>query len=567
MSSPDGRLWIVYNGEIYNYRDLRCELESRGHRFHTETDTEVLLACYAEWGEACLERLNGMWSFAILDVERGRLFAARDRFGVKPFFYLLNDEAFVFASEEAAMLHTPFLKPSLNLGRAYDYLMWGTMASSSETFYEGVAELPAAHYLVFDCREPSLRLGRYYRLSVNEELGTFDATEFKRHVAAVRGLTVEAVRRRLRADVPVGSCLSGGIDSSSIVGSIAAITREHPIAEVGDFQRVYTACYDDPTVDESRYAQSVVERTRSTWNTTRPVAREFWSDLDALLRVQGEPFNGPNIYAQYRVMRRAAETGVKVMLDGQGGDEVFGGYEVFYYTLFLELLAHGRLRDLAGEWRGLANAPIGPSELVKGAVSTAGLAALPVRARNRAARSIYRRGRFLREDFTTAHRQRDEAMTPRGVISVNGLSRALMTGYTLPLLLRWEDRNSMAWSIEARTPFADDRELIEYVAGVPGAYKIHRGWSKVLLREAMRDVLPRLVADRTDKIGFATPERAWLLELAPQCRETLSLDDGCLYARALGDKLDELARCASPAVIREIWRAVIFLRWRHLAGL
>ena len=142
-----------------------------------------------------------------------------------------------------------------------------------------------------------------------------------------------------------------------------------------------------------------------------------------------------------------------------------------------------------------------------------------------------------------------------------------MTGYTLPLLLRWEDRNSMAWSIEARTPFADDHELIEYVAGVPGAYKIHRGWSKVLLREGMRDVLPRLVADRTDKIGFATPERAWLLELAPECRETLSLDDGCLYARALGDKLDELVRRASPAVVREIWRAVIFLRWRHLAGL
>lgn len=566
MSYGDGAFWITFNGAIYNYREIRAELEAKGHKFRTKTDTEVILASYVEWGEECLGRFNGMWAFVIVDVAKKRAFAARDRFGVKPFVYWREEGVLAFASEIKALLKFPGVQPRLHAGRAYDYLMWGILKASEETFFEGIRELPPSHALTCDLVSGEVRTRRYYALEFTREVGRFDEAEFQRHVAKVRDLVTQSVKLRLRADVPLGTSLSGGVDSSAVVATIRRLLEAEKIPQVGELQRVFTACYDDPTIDESAYAKAVVDRTQSQWFRTYPKFEEMWADFGRLVYTQDEPFGSTSIYAQYRVMKLARESGVTVALDGQGGDEVFVGYNSQYPAFFWDLLRGGRFGTFAAEWGALSNATVKPKALLRGMAEYLGARILPTSWATAAAQAVRKEGTHLNAEFVRAHQSRNVRIAERASLSLNELSHQMLTQFILPLLLRYEDRNSMAWSIESRTPFADDHPLIEYVNQVPSIYKIRHGWSKALLREAMRPDLPASVVGRRDKIGFATPQRAWLKALKKDALELLSEGDEFMRGGSVAEGYDATVANGTSREVDNIWRLLIFRKWREVFG-
>jgi asparagine synthase (glutamine-hydrolysing) len=548
FASDDGALRLVHNGEIYNYRELRRELETHGHAFRSQTDTEVILHGYEQWGDACVERFNGMWAFALWDGRRRRLFCSRDRFGVKPFYYRWDVARFVFASELKAFRAAGPLEAHLPAVR--DYLEQGYVDHTDETFFEGIRKLPPAHSLVVDERGP--RTTRYWSLEPRERPS--DSAE------AVRELFLDAVRLRLRSDVPVGTCLSGGIDSSAIVGAVDHLLRTEAenARPVGDRQRTFTAFFDQPGYDERPYAEAVVERTRSQPHWITFDSRELIDVLPSIVRAQDEPFGSTSIVAQWFVMREAKRAGLKVMLDGQGADEILAGYHGYFGPFFADLLRGGRLRELGAELR--AYRTLHGASIATTAVALA-RPFMPERVRW-AARGRVRGGTAL------VHRD----LPPSEAAHANGFAggylrrqmELILTRRGLPELLHYEDRNSMAHSLEARVPFLDYR-LVELLFSLGAADLIARGRTKAVLRRALGDLLPPVVRDRVDKLGFGTPEAAWLRnglgELAADVFASREFAErGFVNAAAARRSLERHRSGERPAGF-ELWRALCVELW------
>ena len=495
FASPDGRYRLMQNGEIYNYRELRLELEGRGHTFRTATDTEVLLAGFVEWGEACVERFVGMWAFAIWDTEHKRLFASRDRFGIKPFYYREDGGRLVFASEPKAFRADPETPLEPNRGAIAEYLAQSYLDHTEETFFAGLHRLAPAHSLSFD--RDGLRVWRYWRLEPRDAPAG-DAAE------AVREAFLDSIRLHLRSDVAVGSCLSGGIDSSAVVGSVAALLRDSPAdaASVGARQRTFTAYFEDAGFDERPYAEAVVAAAGAEPHLITFSDDELLRDLPQIVAAQDEPFGSTSMVAQWYVMRTAREAGLTVMLDGQGGDEVFGGYRAFIGMHLADLLAGARLPALASELRAFADvhSPLALATTLARPFAPDALTRL-VRSRARGSAPL------LHPDL----RRAELGPTADGSPFRTRLRRhqeLLLTRRGLPELLRYEDRNSMAHSLEARVPFLEHR-LVELAFSLPGGELIRDGRTKDVVRRALADVLPATVAARRDKLGFVTPERRW----------------------------------------------------------
>ncbi len=342
FTSSDGNLHLVYNGEIYNYRELRSELTGRGHRFKSATDTEVIVHAYSEWGERCVERFNGMWAFALWDDREQRLFCARDRFGVKPFYYRFDAGRLVFASELKAFRADPETTLRANERIVRDFVRNDWFDHTDETFFAGIVKLPPAHTLTFD--RDGLRTRRYWQLELRDPPGG-DPVE------AVRELFVDSVRLRLRSDVTVGTCLSGGIDSSAVAGVIDLLLREEAenARPVGERQQTFTVYFDDPALDERPYAREVVARTKAAPHWISFTAEDLVDNVGRIVEAHDEPFRSTSICAGWYVMREAARAGVTVVLDGQGGDEVLAGYPAYFGARYADLLMHGRLLELGSE--------------------------------------------------------------------------------------------------------------------------------------------------------------------------------------------------------------------------
>lgn len=507
MTSIDGRLAITYNGEVFNYLELREELRGLGHAFRTACDTEVLLAAYAEWGPAALHRLNGMWAFALYDARERRLFCARDRFGVKPFFYLGDGALFAFASEIKGLLAHPAASRTPNSTTLARFLAQGAIDETAETFLAGIRSLPAGHQLSLDLATRRLAVERWYELPAAEaRLGD---------PAELRALLEDAVRLRLRSDVDVGTCLSGGLDSSSLV----ALTARLRAATGNSGRRAFSVVYPDPELQEAAHIDTMVAATGAIGHRTTPTSSELLADLPALAWQQDEPFPSPGVYSQWRVMRLAREAGVTVLLDGQGADEVLAGYHYHFGPYLAEIAGRdgwGAALRQARQASGVTGRSLGffLSLLAHQTLP------LPNRVRAWAVRRGVSQGRVpscllapeLRALLTTAGVERHR---PRPSLAAERRANILTT--SLPALLRYEDRNSMAFSVEARTPFLDYR-LVERAMALPAGDLIRDGWTKALLRQAMAGVLPESVRLRRDKLGFATPETRWLTELAPQVR-------------------------------------------------
>ena len=525
MSAGASGAWIVFNGEIYNHQELRSELESRGRYFNTRTDTEVLLQSYLEWGEECLQRLDGMFAFAIWDGARGRLFCARDRLGIKPFYYATPKDHFIFASEIKGLLPFPGLQAAADEEAVLGFLVHGNCDYRERTIFRDVTALPAAHALTLDVTTGKLEQWCYWKPAPQSVgAGMSDSAQ----VEALRDMLVQTTRSHLISDVRVGSCLSGGLDSSAVVGLIGKIWREQPEAAsaVGERFNTFTSCYEYPELDERQYALQVANAIGATPHLVFPSASDFWDVFGKMAWHQDMPFSGMSFYAQWRVMRAARETGVKVLLDGQGGDEVFGGYAKFRYAYLASLLRTGRLGTMAREtWASVLQRDLYLLDLRRG------YRYLPNRLRGLlGVDSLLQR--ILRADWDSAvgdestpatrwWRHATSGARPDGWTTMQAVQVEDILVDTLPLILRMEDRSSMAFSIEARVPLLDHK-LVEYGLSLPDHLKIQGGFSKFAVREATRGLMPETVRLRRTKLGFAGADSRWLDgELRPKVTELI----------------------------------------------
>jgi asparagine synthase (glutamine-hydrolysing) len=519
MTDESGQYCLAFNGEIYNYLELRAELQRQGYAFRTSGDTEVLLCAYQAWGLACLARLNGMWAFALLDAPRGRVILCRDRFGIKPLYLTVRNGVLYFASEIKALLAVPDLPREPNERTVARFLLTGLVDDTDETFFAGIRVLPAAHVLAVpldrpdDAGDPE----PYWRFPVESFAGTEGEA-----VQRFRDLFLDAVRIHMRSDVPVGSCLSGGLDSSSIVCGADLLRRNGEIPHYMHHAFGYRS--PDAASNEASHMDRVVSATSPKMHYVEFDAQAFREVLPQILAAQDEPFGSASIVAQWFVFRAAKAAGMKVMLDGQGADETLGGYHFYFATVGIGRVAVG---DLAGFWRlrSAYEREIGTFPMT---VRMA-LRLLLARWAPRLDAILRRRHSLLQlrpisVALTDALNRPEWLETPAYAKSVASISlhdrfQQDIGSLMLPALLRYEDRNSMAHSLEARVPFLDHR-LVEFAFSLPDRWKISGITTKYILRQAMAGILPEETRIRRDKIGFKA-DPALTISLFRQRRDDL----------------------------------------------
>ncbi|MEY4926857.1 MAG: asparagine synthase, partial [Bacteroidota bacterium] len=554
------KFWLVFNGQIYNYQALRTELQGLGFAFATNTDTEVLLAAYRAWGTAMLSRLDGMWAFALYDSEKQQLFCARDRTGVKPFYYYKNDDIWAFSSEKKAFFELPNFKTSLNESAVFDYLVVGYTELETESLFKGIIELPAAHFLTFDLRNNDYTVARYYDFSYQKNYTFFDKRQFKEAVETVENLLVDAVTLRTNAAVPIGICLSGGIDSSAIAG----IAHHENLLKFP----LFTASMTGSRFDETAWAAKVAQKVGSPWHQVSPTAEGLLSNLETLVYVNDEPVLGAAAYNHFSLMHLAKQQNCTVLLDGQGADELFGGYPPHYAIGTFEALFHA---DFAA-WHGNITSKAHSSFANKRDAFLLPLKLIAANGLDYFYKKAYKKSnaeyRLMRPDFWQNNLNRLDLLRNERPLQLNTLLHQQYTGGMLKLLLRTSDRNSMWHSIEMRTPFADSHKLAEYVMQLPASYKIRNGISKHLLREAAQSYLPDAIYNRTDKIGFAPPEQEWLIALLPEIEPYLrkSLPD-FMDTDELIKNWKTIATNTPGADTRRLWRILNFAVWRQVFNL
>lgn len=547
MAGGSGRFVVTYNGEIYNYLELREVLGRLGHRFRTGTDTEVLLAAYMEWGEGCLDRINGMWAFAVWDTETRTLFAARDRMGEKPFYYVEHRGRLYFASEIKALLLIPGLSRTLNPQAVVDFAAERVSNHSAETFIREIRQLLPATLLLW--RDGEVHTRSYWTVSIDPAPATNGDLEEIAH------LLQDAVRLRLRADTAVGCLVSGGLDSSTIAG----IAREQ---FPGDRPvHVFTTLTDPPN-EEAEGVERLLRRTGFEPHFHTPTARTFWEDLPGVLWHQEQPFGDASMAAHYALMREARRADVPVLLSGQGADELFAGYTTYPWVHLGAKLRAGRWRGLLRHARNVAaHQRLGPAL----AFARIGFHALPQGLRSHSRRF----GTLRRLDWlNTEWRSRFVAREQYATEGSDGLHAYLWNSiryWTLPGFLHYEDRNSMAFGVETRLPFLDHR-LVEKLFRVSPDDMLRNGETKSLLRQIARPFVPREIVERKAKQGYPAPLAAWLRTLATEVRDLAyspaAKECPILNTGAWHRKVEAFLSGASGE-LDPVWRGMICVLWHQ----
>ncbi|MFM9840718.1 MAG: asparagine synthase (glutamine-hydrolyzing) [Cyclobacteriaceae bacterium] len=500
-------LIITYNGEIYNYIELRDELALLGHTFKSATDTEVILAAYEQWGIDSFAKLNGMWAFAIYDSSKDEIIFSRDHFGIKPLYFAKTKSFFMAGSEIKQFTTIEEFKPILNKEVAINFLIQGLQNYSDDTFFEGVKELLGGHYMVYSLSTHNFAIKKWYDLSKSAKK-IYD--KYENVVAEVRRLFENSVRIRMRSDVTVGSCLSGGIDSSSIV----TIIHSQKMAN-RDFVTV-TSCYDDKKYDEQEYSDIVTSKTGFKNSKTYPQLNHLWDEkhLDKMIYHQDQPFSGASCYSEFKVFENARNNNVIVMQDGQGADEYLCGYDEFFMIRVNEMFdsfhwfGAYRLLKLRSTFKD--------TSFIHEFQSFLNL------------KYIYKLKRIVKKiiginGYTWLQHDWSKEVSSKLVNldenRVRELSITELLRSSIPFQLHSEDRNSMMFSVESRLPFLDPR-LVEYCVGLPSSYKIKNGYSKAVLRDAVTE-LPDEIRQRKKKMGFVAPDSQWILDNKDRVREDL----------------------------------------------
>ncbi len=505
MRSEDGRLWIVFNGEIYNFVELREELSRHGFAFHTGTDTEVILAAYQRWGTECLSRFDGMWAMVIVDREKRKAIVSRDRFGIKPLFRSIRGEAIRFASEIKQLVAVD--RPGINESILYEYLHAHRGAFTDETYFRGIEAFPSASVLELDLTSssrppvtPKVWWDLGHLATAPKKASREDAKRELEH------LLRESVRVHTRASVKLGTFISGGLDSTTITELVRQSSPQKHDSFTIVFDRTRYAEFD-----ESNYVDDYVKQSGVTNHRATIDAQWIRDNLPRVSWMQDEPLMASTIFAQHRAFQLAREHGTTVVLDGQGSDEVFGGYPHHEFSVWRDHLTRGELRAFAQESKILsANYQMSiPAMYYRLARSVAGHAVRRFRLR-------YGRYEWLDDGYFRPFRheappieraRRREALAWKSHLDQTSYEDIRYTG--LPPLFLYSDRNGMAHSVEARLPYVDHR-VVEFAMQLPAEMKAGSGVRKRLLRELARDHLPASITGRTDKMGFVTPESLWL---------------------------------------------------------
>ncbi len=517
MADSSGRFVLTYNGELYNYVELRAELAALGVMFRSHTDSEVLLEAYKHWGSACLQRFNGMFAFALYDSVRGVLFCARDRYGEKPFLFGAKQDFFAFASEYKALLQHPGLSLDYDEGRLVQaaYNPSTGLDADHQTVFNDVQQLLPGEAMEVDVHILGRRIWKYWSVQpgaireVADERAVFD--EF-------RDLLIDAVRIRMRSDVPVGSCLSGGLDSSAIV----CIARRLLGAEAE--YHTFTGRFPGTAADEWEWARQVIDATSVESHVVEPTVDGFLEEMPTFLWHNELPVGSSSQYAQWNVFRLAKQHGVTVLLDGQGADETLGGYEQYFAKYVASLVEAKDDQRLARELPEIrARYPLALTPPARALRER-----LPFRVRH----ALSNRLGFGTNLLYGLHVGPARDVAREGALpeltGFNPLANALVQdtfGRFLTTLLRYGDRNSMAHSREVRLPFCDHR-IAEFVAALPPHMLMGEVQTKRLLRESMRGILPEAIRTRWNKQGFRPPQDLWFQSPAmlQSVRETFGSD-------------------------------------------
>ncbi len=518
MLSPGGRYLLIYNGEVYNYRELRSELQAQGCSFVSQTDTEVVLQALIVWGVEAFGKFNGMWAAAFLDIERGVLLLSRDRFGIKPLYIHRERNKLYFASEIKAICAVAGRKFPVNAAVAGRFLSQSLLDAQDETFFTGISRLPAGHWI-----KVALASNEKIELSQPKAFWTLPEKELEFDdqedlIEQIRTLFLDAVSIRLRSDVPVGILLSGGVDSSAIAAALHVLRPDR-------LPRVISAVSDDPRYNEKPYVDRVAQFLGLSVQEVKlhPNPKESFSLLERATWFNDEPVGGFSTVAHYMLMEKAKELGVTVILSGQGGDEILCGYRKYQAFYLHSLARERRFAQLIHSLWTMVRPPSG----------------------------------FL-SDFklSEAKRYLPAVLSPRGVNILGptfrdeawmmevGLGRDGIVGrqkqdlylYSVPVLTHYEDRMSMAFSREIRLPFLDYR-LVSLLLPLKPEWKLRNGWTKWIFRMAMQTLLPKEIAWRMDKKGFTTPIGEWLrTEWSHSLKDLLEGNDMLIAKWGLVDK-------------------------------
>ncbi len=564
LCSQDESLWITFNGEIYNHIELRSELENLGHSFFTNTDTEVILAAYKQWGKQCLHRFNGMWAFVIWDKEKNILFGSRDRFGVKPFYYYKDQEVFSFASEQKAFLKNPLIKTELNTAAVADYFVAGEIEYEKESFFKNIIELFPGNSFELSIGNGTFNQEIWYALPEKEDKADFSEKQYKEYIEQTRELLVNAIRIRLRADVPVGSCLSGGIDSSTIVGIIGDLVSKNENVNIGDKLKLFTAVFDEVKIDERKWAEQMVNRTGGEWHTVQPKPEEFIRDIEELMYCQDVPIWSTSTYAQFRVMKLVHETGIRVVLDGQGGDELFAGYFPYYIPFWNELKQSGENARRKSEIISFGEG--GSKYRIREKLKQQVIPSLPLKMQMSIQKGYFPDMNYLNNnliaEFISNRKQKPVSKT------LNEALRSEFVNTRLKGYLKCEDRCSMWHSVESRTPFSEDHLLIEAVFKMPGMMKIKDGVTKYILREAASPFIPDNIKNRRDKMGYATPNNKWISDLKDQFRPYFEQDfEGIIDKKNLLQDYDSFFSIQNKPENGRVFKFMAFAVWKKTMGM
>ena len=548
---------LVFNGEIYNYVELREELKTHGYVFKTKTDTEVIAVAYSYWGAECVVHFNGMWAFSIYDKEKQQVFSSRDRFGVKPFYYYCSGESICFASEIKQILNYRDKAVNANIESVKDFLISEYCYNSDKTLFEDVFQLGAGENMYIDLKDFSVSKDQYYNLknSSRKQSGKRAYTDFK-------NVLKKAVEFRLRADVSVGSCLSGGLDSSTIVCMAKQILKEK---FENNFVTV-SSCFGEAEkeFDEQEYIDEVIKTTKAIARKVFPDFKDFKENLDSIVWHMDEPFRSTSIYAQWKVFQEAKAEGVTVMLDGQGADELLAGYDDFYLPFWIYLLKRLKLftfvKEVYEHKKRFGNRTT--NELLYNVFLNM---LVP-----ECVKRIVRKKRVKKwnlpfdEDDTLEVINRNKKY-----FDVKKHKKYFLDSieYGLSELLRFEDRNSMAFSIESRVPFLDV-DFVENAFSIPFEMKIVDSERKKVLREAMKDILPSKIYLRQSKLGFAAPESIWMNKNYEFFRTEIT--NACEYLSKILDRqrvmkwYESLNGVVDANSMGYVWRIVCAGRWAKI---
>lgn len=569
MTDPTRKFWIEFNGEIYNYLEIREELKAKGYKFRSSCDTEVILYSYIEWGDGCVERFEGMWSFCILDTTKRRLFCSVDRFGIKPFYYFFNGIEFNFGSEIKQVLNMTSARRGINYKVLFDYLVAESYGNESEeTFFTGIKKILPGHNLIINLggNNYEIHSQKYWELKVNPEV--YCLTDEKYIREKIRELFFYSVRLRLRSDVEVGTCLSGGIDSSSIVCAVDRITGVKP-------QKLFTILSGEGKMNEYNYAKEVCEKVGGNHFIKTIETNDLKEDIRNLIWHNDEPLLKASMYGGYYAYKLAAESGTKVILDGQGIDEYAGGYfSPPYQELLYYLRKSGKLGRLNSQMKFLAENGYNSMFGIQTSMLKYNFKKFIHEKYNRRFRIRLKNssGDWFNRDFVNENVLKsqiyDRHVSDDPVLSVDEVknkSYKLVKYINLPGILRQVDRNSMAFSVEARVPYLE-RNLVAFIYSLPSEFIIRNNITKYSFRESMRGVVPENILNRTDKIGFYIDEFSLLKEMKDVIKgyvESIDSDNGIYNKEYVLNNLDNLLE-KRESYDTKLWRYINGIIWANL---